>query len=68
MIHKPADSPCIQFCQLDEAGDFCTGCGRTTNEIGSWVNMSPDQRRRIMLDLPDRLKTDSARSKAQSAK
>ena len=66
MTRKPVDSPCIQFCQLDDVGKVCTGCGRTTDEIGSWVNMSPDERRQIMLELPKRLKTASDHAKAHS--
>lgn len=29
-------SPCIGVCQLNDAGDYCLGCHRTTDEIGAW--------------------------------
>lgn len=60
MSRKPVDSPCIQFCQLNDAGSLCIGCGRTTDEIGSWMSLSPEERRQIMLELPKRLKATSA--------
>ena len=29
-------SPCIGVCQLNDAGNYCLGCHRTTEEIGAW--------------------------------
>lgn len=29
-------SPCVGFCQLDENGERCLGCGRTMAEITAW--------------------------------
>lgn len=29
-------SPCIGVCELNETGDYCMGCHRTTDEIGAW--------------------------------
>lgn len=47
------ESPCIQVCRLDERGT-CIGCFRTAAEIGGWLGMSDQQRRRIIDELPQR--------------
>jgi predicted Fe-S protein YdhL (DUF1289 family) len=31
---------------------LCDGCGRTIDEIASWSSFSPEDRRRIMAELP----------------
>jgi len=46
------DSPCVNVCQLDPAGEVCLGCQRTLDEIARWSQMAPEERRRIMADLP----------------
>jgi hypothetical protein len=46
-------SPCIHVCQLD-AGDVCTGCHRTRDEIARWLSMTDDERARIMASLAER--------------
>lgn len=38
-------SPCVGICQMDEAGQLCTGCLRTLDEIGTWRT----------LDMPGKL-------------
>ncbi|MDR9771478.1 DUF1289 domain-containing protein [Rhizobium hidalgonense] len=48
-------TPCIHLCSLVSATGFCAGCGRTLEEIGSWVSYSDIERRRIMALLPARL-------------
>ncbi|EJT05582.1 DUF1289 domain-containing protein [Rhizobium sp. CCGE 510] len=48
-------TPCIHLCSLNLATGFCAGCGRTLQEIGSWVSYSDTERRRIMALLPARL-------------
>jgi len=40
-------SPCIGSCKLD-ALQVCTGCGRTIEEIGSWLRASNEERRVIV--------------------
>jgi len=44
----------VKICQLDHAKGVCVGCLRTLKEIGGWSQMSGDERRRIMADLPKR--------------
>ncbi|KAB2864503.1 MAG: DUF1289 domain-containing protein [Bauldia sp.] len=48
-------SPCIKLCAVDAATGRCVGCGRSLAEIGSWLNLSPGERRAIMAELPARL-------------
>ena len=48
------ESPCVKVCQLDNAKGVCIGCLRTLPEIARWSQMSGDERRRVMADLPNR--------------
>ncbi|GAB4176336.1 MAG: DUF1289 domain-containing protein [Wenzhouxiangellaceae bacterium] len=47
------ESPCVQICRLDETG-LCVGCFRTATEIAGWLGYTPEQRRRIIDELPQR--------------
>lgn len=49
------ESPCIHVCTVDPASRLCVGCGRSLDEIGRWVEMTPAERRSIMDGLPARL-------------
>jgi len=49
-------SPCIGVCTLAPNG-MCIGCLRTSDEIGMWSNYSAGDRKRIMLELPQRLES-----------
>lgn len=51
------ESPCILICSIDDKTGFCFGCGRTRDEIGSWISYSDTERRSIMAILPARLET-----------
>jgi predicted Fe-S protein YdhL (DUF1289 family) len=51
---SPIESPCNKVCVIDAASGLCIGCGRTLAEIGSWISMTADERRRIMDELPAR--------------
>jgi uncharacterized protein len=48
------ESPCIKVCVLDPASNHCVGCGRSLAEIERWSALSPEERRRIMAELPSR--------------
>jgi uncharacterized protein len=50
------ESPCVKICALDSLTGLCSGCGRSLDEIGAWLNLSDTERRRIMAELPDRMK------------
>jgi uncharacterized protein len=49
-------SPCIDVCDVDSSGKYCIGCGRSMDEIASWLSASDDERRAIMQELPERLR------------
>ena len=42
---------------MDTATGLCFGCGRTRDEIGSWINFSAAERADIMAALPARMET-----------
>lgn len=44
-------SPCVKQCELDEGRQHCIGCGRTVQEIGSWRDMSDDDRQAVLARL-----------------
>ena len=48
------ETPCNKVCVNDTASGLCIGCGRTLAEIGSWISMTADERRRVMDELPAR--------------
>jgi len=51
---SPIESPCNKVCVVDAACGLCIGCGRSLAEIGGWITMTADERRRIMAELPAR--------------
>lgn len=57
------ETPCINVCTLDARSGLCRGCGRTIDEIARWGSMTPEERRRVMLELPGRL---AARTPAET--
>jgi len=48
------ESPCVKVCVIHSESRLCTGCLRTIDEIGAWSKMSPEARRMVMAELPDR--------------
>ncbi len=48
------ESPCVKTCVIEPKARLCIGCLRSIDEIGGWSSMSPDERRAIMQDLPNR--------------
>ena len=55
-------TPCVKICVVDPLGGVCIGCGRTIAEISLWPEMSPEQRRRTLEGLAERMA--GARSRA----
>lgn len=49
------ETPCVRICMIDEATGFCTGCGRTRDEIAAWISLTPEKRRAVMAGLAARL-------------
>jgi predicted Fe-S protein YdhL (DUF1289 family) len=50
------ESPCVKICVLDQASGLCSGCGRSLDEIGAWHGLNDKERRRIMVELQERMK------------
>ena len=50
-------SPCILVCSIDMKTGYCFGCGRTRDEIASWIDYTDAERRALMDTLPARLET-----------
>ena len=48
------ESPCIKVCVVHPEARLCTGCLRSIDEIAGWSRMAPDERTRIMAELPGR--------------
>lgn len=51
------ESPCILVCSIDMKTGYCFGCGRTRDEISTWLTMSDTERRDVLAKLPGRLET-----------
>jgi predicted Fe-S protein YdhL (DUF1289 family) len=49
------ESPCVNICAIDTATGWCTGCGRTIDEIAGWTGGSDAWRRAVMTILPARM-------------
>ncbi len=48
------DSPCVNICIVHPQANICAGCFRTIDEISGWSNMTAEQRKEIINDLPNR--------------
>ena len=40
-------SPCVAICQMDAAGQLCTGCLRTLDEIMAWQTLDLPGKRAV---------------------
>ncbi|MCO6390291.1 DUF1289 domain-containing protein [Aliihoeflea aestuarii] len=60
------ESPCILICSIDLTSGYCFGCGRTREEIGAWISMTPEQRRETMALLPARIATMERRPRRET--
>lgn len=50
----PVASPCIGICRLDAAGEKCSGCLRTLEEIAGWSRMDDAARERVWASIRQR--------------
>lgn len=55
------DSPCINICVIHPETRLCSGCARSIDEITAWSRLSPEARRAIMDDLPNRTPAPTTR-------
>jgi predicted Fe-S protein YdhL (DUF1289 family) len=46
-------TPCVGICSIDSQSELCIGCGRTRQEIATWIKLEVQQQ----LDLMDEIKT-----------
>jgi len=44
--HVP--SPCVKVCALDARTGYCVGCYRTIDEVASWLEMTPAEKRAVL--------------------
>ncbi|NNE81891.1 MAG: DUF1289 domain-containing protein [Silicimonas sp.] len=62
------ESPCVQICLIHPEADICVGCHRTRDEIALWSKLSPEARRAVIKDLPDRKSLLPGRRGGRSAR
>lgn len=48
------ESPCVNLCVIHPRAGICAGCYRSLDEIGAWSQMSAEDRRVVMAELPER--------------
>jgi predicted Fe-S protein YdhL (DUF1289 family) len=62
------ESPCTKVCLIHPGARICVGCLRSGDEIAGWSNMTQDERRAIMAELPARQGLLAAKSARPSAR
>lgn len=62
------ETPCIKVCVVDPETGFCIGCGRTRVEIGSWLGLTPLERRDIMAGLEERIASLTLRKRRRGGR
>lgn len=50
-----ADSPCVDYCIYNYEQDFCTGCGRSLEEISYWSHLTFEEKNQIIKKSKKRL-------------
>lgn len=62
------ESPCINVCVIHPETRLCTGCARTGDEIAAWSRLTPEARRAIMAELPNRQPAPTHRRGGRAAR
>ncbi len=62
------ESPCVKLCVVHPEARICVGCYRSIDEIGAWSRLSPEARRAVMADLPERAKLLTKRRGGRSGR
>jgi predicted Fe-S protein YdhL (DUF1289 family) len=57
-------SPCVSICQSDDKGN-CLGCYRTREERQSWINLTSDDKQKVVKRCQQRKKRKNAIPKAK---
>lgn len=58
-------SPCVKICTYEPSLGMCSGCGRTLAEVRGWFEMTDAQRKAVMDQLPERLRSAGQASVAK---
>ncbi len=48
------DSPCLSVCVIHPSAGICIGCHRTAEEVRNWSKFAPEDRLRLLDELPSR--------------
>lgn len=56
-VPETIETPCVKICVIEPETGFCIGCGRTRGEIAAWIDMTPDDRHKVVETLPERVAT-----------
>ncbi|WP_439521996.1 DUF1289 domain-containing protein [Marivita sp.] len=62
------ESPCVQLCMIHPETRLCSGCARSIDEITRWSKMTPEDRRSVMAELPNREKAPTKRRGGRAAR
>lgn len=65
---KEIESPCVRICVVHPETRLCVGCARSVDEISRWSRMAPEDRRAVMLELPQRSATPKTRRGGRAAR
>jgi len=52
--HSEDLSPCVGVCQYNDE-DLCIGCFRTSKEISQWMNMTAEEKNKVINLLQSRI-------------
>jgi hypothetical protein len=66
-MRDEVESPCVKLCVIHPEARLCIGCLRSIEEITMWSRMTPEARRAIMAELPDRAPKVAARRRGGRA-
>lgn len=55
MATEAAASPCVSICTYERRLGYCTGCGRTLDEIAGWGRLNDGQKRTVRAAAAERL-------------
>ena len=64
----PEDIVWRRNCVIHPETRLCVGCARSIEEIGAWSRMTPEGRRAVMAELPDREAAPTKRRGGRAAR
>lgn len=66
-MRNEVESPCVKLCVIHPEARLCIGCLRSIEEITQWSRMTPEARRTILAELPERAPRVAARRRGGRA-